>query len=199
MQAAKDRRLQLGVQLPLYDLDEEEHCSVLPDKELQHFQSHLQHVRLNVVGQGAVAEVHLAPKLLVPGPTFDADSNSLTNNNLQHQQQLMSTAVQQRQVPVFTVRDNTKIAGRKTEEVVANKCPLKTGYTDDPPPSFNEFTHPQYGNHDQCGNNCSYNCTGNHGNNNEYDVRGNATEDQLSGPLQRLSMQVGLLLVCILL
>ena len=68
MQAAKDRKHQLGIQMPLYDLDENQRSEPLPQEELQQFKAHLEHLRSNVVGQGIVTEIQTAPKLLVGKP-----------------------------------------------------------------------------------------------------------------------------------
>uniref|UniRef100_A0A6A7G322 Testin n=1 Tax=Hirondellea gigas TaxID=1518452 RepID=A0A6A7G322_9CRUS len=67
-QAAKERRQQLGQQIPVYDMDETRRCEAMPEEELQLFKAHLDHIKTYVVGQGIVSEIHLAPKLLVGKP-----------------------------------------------------------------------------------------------------------------------------------
>ena len=54
--------------MPLYDLDENQRSEPLPEEELQQFKAHLEHLRSHVVGQGIVAEVQTAPKLLIGKP-----------------------------------------------------------------------------------------------------------------------------------
>lgn len=75
-QAARERRRQIGHQLPLYDVDATKRCERLPPKELQSFERYLEELRTRVAGQGEIVPLrgHTAP---LPPP-----SENLLNNNV---------------------------------------------------------------------------------------------------------------------
>ena len=86
--------------MPLYDMDENQRSVEMPTEELQQFKAHLDHVRSNVVGQGIVSEIQLAPKLLIGNTTG-------SNNNTREDEINKGSSMLQ-----FHVRDNTSLYSR---------------------------------------------------------------------------------------